>query len=468
MTPQLIDLRYPFISFVEFISRDLFWEQSAIHLVAAWLGVIALVLAVFFFRPKFRAYESFAILSVVLAPYSNPAFHIIRLSPSDIFGLLTFGFYFSGLFSKEGMRKILPWDWMSFWALVGIHSLIVFCFYDLGAEREFLERLVLVSRPIISIVVAAVVGRTIFAKQANREKMFWISFGALSVAAIVYLIQMWNFNNGITPYGTMPSAGFGGVRFGGVSNEGGHLAKLSYPVLMILLLLVDSNWKWLCFAAVSVIFLLNVSATGYVVFALFVLTAFSLHILRLLKKLSFRTILTIIPLIIFGTIIVGGSGIGLRTSPVYEGLINKIDDAIDKARSPERDIYGRSPLIAKAIIEKFPLGIGYAGSTQRNIVMSDFDFVAKENNLGINVAIASWSFFSMAIFLFLSIKFILGWLHTSSLQKAAFLSLICLMAIDVIWANAAVYCALLLAVTPSCQVANGGKDSRGDVDAADF
>ncbi len=446
MTPPLIDIRYPFVSFGDFVSRGYFCERAAVHLVVAWLGMILLSVGVFFLRPKLRAFESFAILSMVLVPFSNPAFQIMGLFPADIFGMLCFVLYFSGLFSRRGIRKGLPLEWMCFWALIAIHSLFVFLFYNLGDQQELLQRIVLVARPIISLVVTVVVGQMILARSPNREKLFLACFGALLIAAIVYLLQILNFSDGIIPYGTMPSAGFGGVRFGGVSNEGGHLAKLSYPVIMILLLLVDSRLKWVCFAAFSAIFLLNVSATGYVVYALFFCTASCLYLLRLLKKLSLRTLAVIVPLLITVTVFFLPLSGRINTLPIYSGLMGKMDDAVNKIWSPELDVYGRSPLIAKAIVEKYPMGIGYGGSTQRNIVMSNFRFVAKENNLGINVAIASWSFFSLTIFLFLSIKFILGWFGTSVLQKSAFLSLIGLMTIDVIWSNPAVYCALMLAV----------------------
>lgn len=450
MNSGLIDLRYPFNSLPQFLSGGYYSAWQASHLLIAWIGILIITVLKIAGQSEKRLFEHFAVLSVIFAPYSNPAFMIYGLSLSDIFGLLTVVVYVFALFLPQGTKPVVPWIWVSFWVLIAVHSLFVFSFYDLGSQKEFFQRSVLVARPLMAVLVAAIVFKDL-KKNASKKRVYYrLACFSLSIAAVVYVWQSYMFQSGIVPYGTMPSAGFGGVRFGGVSNEGGHLAKLSFPVLVTLLLTGSSLLHFAGFFILACVFLLNISATGYVAITVLFAGFLLLKITHLISRMPLKSKISVVVLSAgFMALAFNFSGI-VRTIPAYSGLLYKLEDSLGQAWSPERDIYGRSPLIAKAIIDKYPLGIGYAGSTQRNIVMSNFNFIAKENNLGINVAVASWSVFSLLVFIFLLTRFTISWVGHTDLQKTVLLSLISLMAIDVLWSSPSVYLALFLAASPLC------------------
>ncbi len=441
---SLIDRRYPFKSFSDFVLGGYFLEGEARHLLIAWLGVLIFT-TFYILTSRMRQYEVLAVLSVAFLPYSNPAFEVIGISIADLFAALSIVFYLLGFFMRPGSNTRLPLDWIAFWVLIALHSLLVFTFYDLGSDDLLKQRLSLVVRPLISLV-AAVIVYSAFQSDKNKKRsiILALSFSAL-LSAVVYIVQMTSFSVEHIPYGTMPSAGFGGsLRFGGVSNEAGHLAKLTFPLLILLILTGSHKSRWLIFAFCSLIYLFNVSATGYVAYGILMTSVCILVLWRLLRKINIRSkifvALTLLSIGIFALQMKNS----LRFAPVYLGLVYKIEDAVNLASHPEKDIYGRSPLIPLAIIERYPLGIGYAGSSQRNIVMPNFNFLAKENNLGLNVALASWSYFLWAIGFYLIYKLALSWRRASLLQRSALVSLIALMAVDVLWASSGMYFALLL------------------------
>jgi hypothetical protein len=440
----VVDKRYPFSSALEFIAAGFFLHAESFHLVVAWLGVMAIIAMTFLSRVRFAFSEACAILSVIFLPFSNPAFEYAGISPADVFAVLSV----SGLLIRFTMMPVarmkIPFEWLAFWTLMALHSAFVFLFYDLGDSALFSQRILLVTRPLISILAAAAAYSTFFAVKAKRNQVYRLLVLSFFLSSIVYLIQFFSYRNGLVPYGTMPSAGFGGIRFGGVSNEGGHLAKLTFPLLLVLLLASVSKWRWLIFSVMASVYLLNVSATGYVVFSIFISVAILIFFVQQMLRLTVRTRIIAGCLIAIASLAVMQQLQQNAISPVYAGLVNKISDALDKAEHPELDIYGRSPLIAYQMVRDYPLGTGYAGSTQRNIAMSKLYSASGENNLGINVAIACWSYFLLGIGLFLSYKFTATWYFGSQLQRAALVSLIALMAIDVLWASSGMYFAFLL------------------------
>jgi hypothetical protein len=445
----LIDLRYPFGSAFEFFAGGYFYSPEAMHLSVAWFGMLGLITGVFLLLlRKVPLSLVAAILSLVLMPFTNPSFAIMGLFPSDFFALIaTFSYCFESLLKPDRPIEI-SWQWVIFWCLVALHSGFVYVYYDLGDDKQLIHRLVLVVRPVISLIAA-----TILFYGLKRVPVARLIFGialvtSLLIGALVYGIQMVKFYNGVTPFGTMPSAGFGGIRFGGVSNEGGHLSKMTFPVLLAILVWIRGPSRVLLFCLFSAVFLLNVSATGYVSLGLFFILIPFFGVIALLKRLSARTIIVCLPLFVLLPAMLIPAHMVLSKVQIYSSLNHKIVDSVTRAWSPDIDQYGRSPLIAMAIIDRYPLGIGFAGSAQRNIVMSDFDFKAKENNLGVNVAMASWSYFMIPMLLFLFYKFTAGIWGASLIQKSIFLSLIFMMCIDVLWSSVGMFFMLLSATNP--------------------
>ena len=452
MAPPLTDLRYPFGSAEEFIKGGFFADSQAFHLTIAWVGLLFLIFAAFFLPPKKTFSVTCATLAFVLMPYTNPAFSIRGLFPTDFFSVLTVISYFFSAFLFNKRSKSLPWHWLCFWSLIGIHSLWVFLYYNLGESSALSHRVVLILRPLISVIAGWILYGEIKEHLKVRSFLSLMVILSLGICAIVYILQMVKFAGGLVPFGTMPSAGFGGIRFGGVSNEGGHLAKLTLPLLMSILLWTNRRLRYPLFVFFSAVFLINVSATGYLSFFVLIFSVILLTLISILRRFTGRTLFVFVPVVFSVGLLAFLFNEKLNQIPAYAGLVGKVSDSINQAGSPEKDPYGRSPLIATAIINRFPLGVGFAGSTQRNMVMSQFSFVAKENNLGVNVAVASWSFFAVIIFLYLSYKFAASVWNTSIVQKSVLISLVFLMSIDVLWSSVGMFLMLLSAANPIRQL----------------
>jgi hypothetical protein len=265
----------------------------------------------------------------------------------------------------------------------------MFKIYDLGSAEQFVQRIILVGRPIAVFFTVCFLFHS--SKQGIDAKVILkqMIFAFLLVSAVTYLVQYLVFKSEIMPFGTFPSAGFGGgVRFGGLANEGGHLSKLTFPLLILAILMTEkfSDFILVCLFIFS--FMMNPSASGYAFFAAF--TAVS-AIFIFWRTLRFRHVTALLAISIGGIASVGLVVVMLMTSPVLGGLGNKIGDSVLVMNNPDNDIYGRSPLIAASILEQFPTGVGYAGSTQRNLAAKLVGIKYGESNLGINVLIENSS-----------------------------------------------------------------------------
>jgi hypothetical protein len=263
---------------------------------------------------------------------------------------------------------------------------------------------------------------------------------ALLISATVYLAQMTVFKLGTVPYGTMPSAGFGGQRFGGLAVEGGHLSKFTFPMILAAVLLSKKPWQKAALWVAIVAFFANVSASGYSYVLFFVALTALVY--------TYLAVKSVRPLKLAYLLALGLAAIvtaaNFHKNPKISGLISKIEDSIQSSSNAEKDIYGRSPEILIRTLEMLPLGIGYAGSTQRNIAMAKIGLPQTENNMGFNAFFSQFSFLGLGISgLFLlccisSTRLVLGEYNRRKLLYTAAASaipttIIFIFATDVLW-----------------------------------
>ena len=393
---EVIELRYPFETVVDFYKQGYWLDPRALHLLT---GQALTFLALIYFSARhFRKFPTVITAATFATSFMiNPAMSIAGLFISD--WLLLFTGIFA-CFSYLGKSShYLAWWILGFLILIAAHSLLVFKIYDLGGTDQFAQRLILVGRPIAVFFTVCFSLRLFKDGIESRLILKQMIFTMLLISSLTYLVQYSVFKSGITPFGTFASAGFGGgVRFGGLANEGGHLSKLSFAPLILAILMSEKYSDVILVCLFISTFLMNPSASGYAFFTTFVLVSL---IFIFCRTVRFRRWKTLFLFTLSGVFSAGLIVAGLLTSPVLSGLGNKISDSIHVMNNPDKDIYGRSPLIAAKILKQFPLGVGFGGSTQRNLAAKLVGIKFGESNLGINVLIESLSFLSVVPIMFI-------------------------------------------------------------------
>jgi len=245
--------------------------------------------------------------------------------------------------------------------------------------------------------------------------------------------------------------------------EGGHLAKLSFPILLCMALTASTPVSVAITIAAFAIFTLNVSASGYaylivflVSFAIFSITS---HIRRLGQGIS--VIGGLVSMISIAAIVYLASRTGIVVA-----LLGKISHAITVMWDYDHDIYGRSPLIALKVLNQFPLGTGYAGSTQRNVAAQIIGVPFGESNLGANVYLESLSFFGILPLLALLSGFcrlIFNPVRASNknhVKRAALCAILSILFLDVLFVLPQLWAAALSAIHYGDPDLAGSRSSR--------
>lgn len=387
---EFYELRYPFTSAINFYSGGYWLDPRALHLAVGHLSVF---LGLFFFAVRHFIQLPFVIASAAITTsfMVNPSLSFAGLFVSD---WLIMAAAFLGIFTLVNLclPKVGWWS-LVFLAFVAVHSLLVFKIYDLGDSALFDQRILLVLRPFAVLLAVGFLFKG-FQNVPQSKKIFkQMLYLMLFISLFTYALQFGVYKSGIIPFGTFHSAGFGGgVRFGGLANEGGHLAKLTFPLLVIALLTAQKLADFVLVVFFVCAFLVNPSASGYAFFTSFVL--FSLffavcYSLKFARWKSFVAVSSAALIAVFSALIL------TMNSTVISGIYSKISDAMMVMFDPKMDIYGRSPASAFRILSEFPLGVGYAGSSQRNLAPQILKVGFGESNLGLNVLFESLSIFAL-------------------------------------------------------------------------
>ena len=206
-----------------------------------------------------------------------------------------------------------------------------------------------------------------------------VRFGVAAIA--IYFIQAGVFLSGTRPYGTYWDAGFTGIpSFGAVSIERGHFGKLLTMLFPFFAWAALKQGRWVPMLLFLLVTLVNFSASsmsflaGYVVITLLLLGR---NVIRpsAIKWLVPAAIVML--------------ALASRFGEQYVGLMQKIVDL-----GLRGDIEGgRSFSVLEAYLSAYPLGIGYSGSTLRNVSM------LPQINMGAYVMVSQLSIVALPIFL---------------------------------------------------------------------
>lgn len=448
---MLQDLRYPFETILAFYGKGYFLKAAAAHLVFAHvllIGFVGYVLS----RYQHMLSFVFASLFVCLNFARNPSFHLFGADLPEFFLVAFYACQLITLARSPHAIRVSKLELLCYLvgAFLAVHSLVVFGLYDLGNTADLKSRFLLVLRPLLTV-------RPLFFlygefRRDNEKLLTFASFVSISLllSSLVYVFQLSMFVGGVVPFGTMASAGFGGQRFGGMSVEGGHLSKFSVPLLIVLMILPKQKWHERVLLISLAVFLLNVSASGYIILFSFLAFTALLYVFQVpAVQDSLGKMRVLIPkkllIPIFLASLLGPLLLVFKFSTI-SGLFGKVVDALFRAGNLSNDFYGRSPLIIPKILEKFPLGIGYGGSTQRNIAIKFFPELGPyEINLGFNAFVVQFSFLSVFLIIlygYFTVRAIASVLseasYHSSFQKSLLLSAVLVpwvvYFVDVLWA----------------------------------
>jgi hypothetical protein len=180
-----------------------------------------------------------------------------------------------------------------------------------------------------------------------------VRFGVAAIA--IYFVQTGVFLSGTRPYGTYWDAGFTGIpSFGSVSIERGHFGKFLIMLYPFFAWAAMKRRRWAPMGLFLLVTLVNFSASsmsflaGYVVITVLVLHRYVIRpaAVKWLLPVSITVVL-----------------LASRFGEQYGGLIQKILQVGVKGGGEG----GRGFSVLEAYLSAHPFGLGYSGSTLRNV-----------------------------------------------------------------------------------------------------
>jgi hypothetical protein len=226
--PELEELRYPFLSIIEFFKGGYWSQLQALHLTFAWLCVF--VMAWMLFREPRDIGQKLLALYFALTLFNNPCFQIWGASLGDIFGVISAVVLILRVFMCPQRQFRLTEIAGLFLICAGtfaVHAFIIYLLYpNLNEGMIGVVRFILIAK-------VAVLGLNVllFRKVFNElDDIDWLLNQIVNfavVALICYFIQIGICFTGQLPYGTYIDAGFTGLPSFG--------SEIPYPPLSYLL-----------------------------------------------------------------------------------------------------------------------------------------------------------------------------------------------------------------------------------------
>lgn len=431
----MIDMKYPFDSLFNFLDNNYFLSVQALHITIASVFFIAFVTIVFSAKNISTSGKCF-IIYFLGQGFNGPAFQIAGVSVPEAFGSL------GCLLSVNG-KLVFPRNlWLLFLTGLGVilslHFLYILIAYSTDLHANF-NQISLTRIAVFIKIFVLIFAFNNFANAFSRnpiflKKLFSYSFAVVAIYTSVYLIQSVIFKFGITPFGTYANAGFsGGVSFGATSIERGHFAKQLLPFFPLMLAgLFDfrSLRRILIFSSFFVIALLNFSASGFSFLILY--SGISILIFR--SKIARNKTRNF--MVITGVT----SAIAVFTACFYEQISAVFKKIVEVGfrgggTMASQAASGRGISVLFEYLSSFPAGIGYGGSTFRNL--EGFP----ENNQGIFAFLSQIGPISLLIiplylfFIYSTSSRVSGFSH-SDIDKAFLVGCLAqplIFSIDILW-----------------------------------
>ena len=358
------ELRYPFTNILEFI--DYSNSFSALPLL---LGLVFFFIGIAY---AFRLGKySLVCLYFAFSFYNNPAYQIFGLSLFEICGISSI------LFSRS--TKLTKPSYLDLFPIVLCLILLYTLFVDLAGfspvEHQFGNRVAVFGKAIVFYLNAKAL---LSLNESYLTTFYKLIFIAMFGASVVYLSQIILWSAGVNVYGTYLSAGLTAFpSFGSVSIERGHFAKFYNPLIGPLIFLlyrkIVSKFE---FSFMIAPMLLNLSATGYAYILLFA----TIYLVKICKNWFFYFAILVVT--VFALYVYFPLFASLADKIIYIGFLGE-----------ECDSCGRSIDRLLEYLTAYPMGIGYGGSSLRNV-----DGLS-EINLGFYIFISQLSIFGLFLLL---------------------------------------------------------------------
>jgi hypothetical protein len=354
MFENLIENRYPFDNAIQFFVEGYWLHLESLHLTLGWLFIVFLTFRLACENIPLSLKLSILFFSLVI--FNNPAYDLGGFRLNELFGILAIVLgtvmrkvpkFFIGAPVVRSMLLIF---------IIGIvHGILVSIAYP-ELNKDFATGFTRVAVNLRVLVVA--LNLAIVSSFLKRGLGLNILIRSIVIAGtfslLMYLLQGLVLIGARTlPYGTFLDAGFIGFpSFGSTSIERGHFGKFMAPLFPFFLYAMLAWRWWQCFLLFTFIFLINFSASAQVFFASFTLIALYKFIF-LFKRKSFLLFFSIVTILT----------ITLVTSydELFLGIVEKIYETAFKGD----EIGGRGLGLLPHYIDRYPLGIGYSGSTLR-------------------------------------------------------------------------------------------------------
>src|SRR5436190_5467464 len=430
------EVRYPFSSLLEFIGGGYFRERAGLHLTIALILFAVLTARVMLGRgPVVQRLITVFFAGTV---YNNPAFSVPGgLHFNELAGVvaaLWVGVSLLGGLTMDVRRVGVP---IFIGGLVMLaHAAFVSVWHVslLPDNGTAIMRGVLVAR--IFVLGIIVVGmEALFRTEADFEALMQAMVTYAVAAILIYFIQVAVFASGTRPYGTYWDAGFTGIpSFGAVSIERGHFGKfliVLFPFFAWAAAKRRSRIPMLLFFLVT---LVNFSASS-----MSFLAGYLLITLLLLHRFLIRpsALKWAVPAV--ATVVILASRFGKQ----YGGLIEKIVEYGVRGGAGG----GRGFSVLDAYLSAYPFGIGYSGSTLRNVGM------LPQINMGAYAMASQLSFLIIPIFagfLWLNYRVVrtsprIGDRIVAGLLVGGMLMVVLIDLVDVLWFVPTLWAPLIIA-----------------------
>lgn len=350
------ETRYPFISAFDFFSNGYAFSLQGLHLTIGWFFIIYIVF--FLFKKKELPVEySLSIFYVAFAIFTNPAYDVFGLKVNEIAGVLSiFSAIFKGRLPKP--KSMVSRGLLSVFLLGLVHNiLLLFIYPDLNPDISTLLLRIGVNFKIFVLAFNLALLSKLLDLDHHENNLNWLVKIPVVVGVFglfMYIFQIVLLILGISSYGTYLDAGFVGIpSFGSVSVERGHFGKFMAPLFpFFLFAMFEYKWKWQ-FLLYILIMTINFSASSQTFLIFFIL----------LTMFEFRKKILNLKVMISGAVfLIFAVMISIEFSDVFLGVYQKIinatlNDEIDGVRSYSTFVQ---------YLAKYPLGIGYSGSSLRN------------------------------------------------------------------------------------------------------
>jgi len=345
---MLYDFRYPFNTALEFFSGLYFLNLEALHLMVGYFLLSFMIVRVFSNSNIPLPYK-FAIIYFSGTIFNNPAYKIV-ITISELFGIFAVIIFINRRYIKLNSIS----NYIILFGVISALHLSILVMFDEHVANDFdLYRAAVLLKLFVLAFNIIILFNYI---NSDYDLKVFINYSIIifNIVVISYLVQVVVFVMGTVPYGSFSPTGWVESiipSFGATSVERGHLGKFFVPLFPLYLYAYHKLGYKKSFLLYLIVAFSNFSASSYAFLFLYIL-----GMIILLHK-EFKNLIFLIIVFIALTVSFFNNQIFGIITKIYELAI--ISEKADLGG-------GRSFLWIFDIIESYPFGFGYGGSSYRN------------------------------------------------------------------------------------------------------